>query len=70
MTRTRLATAPLAFRLKRVGGGVVHILDRQGLRLRNHDARPGKSGCFYFLPPSAAHFSSMSVVTDLGRSRA
>src|SRR5450756_2245268 len=23
-----------------------------------------------FLPPSAAHFSSMSVVTDLGRSRA
>jgi len=23
----------------------------------------------YFLPPSAAHFSSMSVVTDFGRSR-
>jgi hypothetical protein len=66
--RIGLATAPLAFGLEWAGGGAVDNRNRRGLRLRNHKTCP--DGHFYFLPPSAAHFSSMSVVTDLGRSRA
>jgi hypothetical protein len=64
----RLATAPLAVRLKSAGGGAVDNCNPQGPYAFNRKTCP--SGRFYFLPPSAAHFSSMSVVTDFGRSRA
>src|ERR1039457_534899 len=52
-------------------GGVANIRNRRGLySTRNPNSCLDKPSCRYFLPPSAAHFSSMSVVTDLGRSRA
>ncbi|MCX7144207.1 MAG: hypothetical protein NT123_24865, partial [Proteobacteria bacterium] len=40
-----LSTAPLAFRLKRAGGGTVDNRNqRQGLHLRNPKTRPNKLG--------------------------
>lgn len=42
------------------------VLPGQGFRLACESADDQLS----FLPPSAAHFSSMSVVTDFGRSMA